>query len=81
MLSVSMTIGAIAFARGSTAPVSHVVQPRFERELHDLGPGEMIETHRTRFCGNRTDLFAIDDAETILSLWKAVVAMDNDLWE
>jgi hypothetical protein len=27
------------------------------------------------------DLFAINDAETILSLWKAVVAMENDLWE
>jgi hypothetical protein len=27
------------------------------------------------------DLFAINDAETVLSLWKAVVAMENDLWE
>jgi hypothetical protein len=27
------------------------------------------------------DLFAIDDAEMILNLWEAVVAMENDLWE
>ena len=30
MLSVSMTIGAKAFTRGSTEAVSHVVQPRFD---------------------------------------------------
>jgi hypothetical protein len=27
------------------------------------------------------ELFAIDDADTILSLWRAAVAMENDLWE
>jgi len=27
------------------------------------------------------DLFAINDPEMILSLWKAVVAFENDLWE
>jgi hypothetical protein len=26
-------------------------------------------------------LFAINDAETILKLWEAVVAIENDLWE
>lgn len=26
-------------------------------------------------------LFAINDAETILSLWNAAVAIENDLWE
>ena len=26
-------------------------------------------------------LFAINDAETILKLWDAVVAVENDLWE
>ncbi len=26
-------------------------------------------------------LFAINDAETILKLWNAVVAIENDLWE
>ena len=26
-------------------------------------------------------LFAIKDPETILSLWDAVVAVENDLWE
>ena len=26
-------------------------------------------------------LFAINDAETVLSLWDAVVAVENDLWE
>ena len=30
MLSVSITSGAIAFTRGSEAPVSQVVQPRFD---------------------------------------------------
>src|SRR5437762_2893118 len=30
MLSVSITSGAMALTRGSAAPVSHVVQPRFE---------------------------------------------------
>jgi hypothetical protein len=27
------------------------------------------------------DLFAIDDPKTILSLWKAAEAVENDLWE
>ena len=30
MFSVSITIGAMARTRGSAAPVSHVVQPRFD---------------------------------------------------
>ena len=30
MFSMSMTIGAMAFTRASTAPVSQVVQPRFD---------------------------------------------------
>jgi len=27
------------------------------------------------------ELFAFNDAETILKLWNAVVAIENDLWE
>jgi hypothetical protein len=27
------------------------------------------------------DLFSINDAETVLSLWKAAVAIENNLWE
>jgi hypothetical protein len=27
------------------------------------------------------ELFALNDAETILTLWEAVVAIENDLWE
>jgi len=27
------------------------------------------------------ELFALKDARSVLSLWQAVVAMENDLWE
>ena len=33
MFNMSMTIGAMAATRGSTAPVSHVVQPRLDAPL------------------------------------------------
>jgi hypothetical protein len=58
-------------------------------EVHpEWADPEVFEAARTKMIGlglhagySLEQLFAFNDAETVLHLWDAVIAMENDLWE
>jgi hypothetical protein len=57
------------------------VRPEWtDPEVFESARAKMIALGLQAGC-TLDELFALDDAETILNLWRAAVAMENDLWE